>query len=75
MGGNIKGIEMEDKRWIDPRLLTVEEAGRYLSISPRTIYNQVSGKRFPIKPLRVGRSLRFDRYDLDKYIESLKTHG
>lgn len=56
------------------RLLSVEETADYLGISPRTIYNGVhrkAKKPFPIKPKRVGRLIKFDRRDLDRWIESL----
>jgi len=56
------------------RLLTVEEAAIYLGISPRSLYNGVhrkSKKPFPVKPKRIGRCVRFDRKELDAYIESL----
>lgn len=56
------------------RLLSVEEAATYLGLSPRTIYNGVarrSKKPFPIKPKRVGRLVKFDIRDLERYVESL----
>jgi len=56
------------------RLLSVEEAATYLGLSPRTIYNAVarrSKKPFPIKPKRVGRLVKFDIRDLERYVESL----
>lgn len=56
------------------RLLTVEEAGQYLGIAARTIYNQVapkSKKPFPVKPKRVGKLIRFDLRDLEQYVETL----
>jgi len=57
------------------RLLNVSETAEFLGISPRTIYNGVckkTKKPFPIKPLRIGKSLRWDIQDLEKYIFSLK---
>jgi excisionase family DNA binding protein len=54
------------------RLLTVKEAGDYLGISSRSIYNTLSAKKFPVKPLRLGRAIRFDIRDLDSYVEGLK---
>ena len=54
------------------RLLTVKEAGDYLGISARSIYNKLSARKFPIRPLRLGRAIRFDIRDLDSYIEELK---
>ncbi len=59
---------------MDKRLLTVEETAQYLGISPRTIYNTVgpkSKKPFPVRVKRIGKLLRFDIHDLDKYIQSL----
>lgn len=56
------------------RLLNVEETAFYLGISPRTIYNGIAPKSkrpFPIKPKRIGKLVRFDRKDLDEYVESL----
>ena len=59
---------------IEKRLLSVEEAAEYLGISPRTIYNAVAPKSknpFPVKPKRVGKLVKFDIRDLEKYVESL----
>jgi len=56
------------------RLLSAEETARYLGISVRTIYNRIGRKAekpFPVKPKRIGRLIRFDLQDLDRYIESL----
>ena len=56
------------------RLLSVEEAAEYLGISPRTIYNQVAPKakkKFPVKPRRIGKLVKFEISDLDQYVDSL----
>jgi len=56
------------------RLLSVVETAEYLGISPRTIYNQIAPKakkKFPIKPKRIGKLVKFEISDLDQYIESL----
>jgi predicted DNA-binding transcriptional regulator AlpA len=56
------------------RLISVEEAAKYLGISPRTIYNAVAPKSknpFPVKPKRVGKLVKFDIRDLERYVESL----
>jgi predicted DNA-binding transcriptional regulator AlpA len=68
-----KDTKKKDPRF--QRLLTVEETSSYLGISPHSIYNAVSpksAKEFPVKPLRLGRAIRFDVRDLDTYIEGLK---
>jgi excisionase family DNA binding protein len=54
------------------RLLSVKNTASYLGISPQTIYNALTTRKFPIQPLRLGRSVRFDVRDLDTYIEGLK---
>ena len=59
---------------IKRRLLSVEELAEYLGISPRTIYNRLGlkgKKRFPIRPKRIGRLVKFDLKDVEKYIDSL----
>ena len=56
------------------RLLSVEETAQYLGLSPRTIYNQIGRKAkkpFPIKPKRVGKLVKFDLQELEKYVDSL----
>jgi excisionase family DNA binding protein len=56
------------------RLLTVEQTAIYLGLSPRTIYNAVAPKSkapFPVKPKRIGKLVRFDIKDLDRYVDSL----
>lgn len=56
------------------RLLGVEETANYLGLSPRTVYNAVarkSKKPFPVKPKRIGKLVKFDIRDLERYVESL----
>lgn len=63
---------------VEPRLLTVAEAARYLGLSPRTLYNGVarkSAKRFPVRAKRIGRAVRFDKRELDAYLDSLGADG
>ena len=58
------------------RMLSVEETGVYLGLSAQTIYNGIapkSKKPFPVKPRRIGKCVRFDIKDLDRYIDSLGT--
>ncbi|MCX5884611.1 MAG: helix-turn-helix domain-containing protein [Proteobacteria bacterium] len=61
---------------MEKRLLSVEETASYLGLSPRTIYNGVapkSKKPFPVKPRRIGKLVKFDRLDLDRYVDSLQS--
>jgi excisionase family DNA binding protein len=52
----------EQDRW-----MTAEEAATYLGYVRRTIYELVREKDLPHK--RIGRTLRFRRSDLDRWIE------
>ena len=64
----------QKKQRVNKRLLSVGEAAFYLSISPRTLYSAVapkSKKPFPVKPKRMGKLVRFDIRDLDRYVDSL----
>lgn len=59
---------------IRPRLLSVEETARYLSLAPKTIRNRLGPKApdpFPVKPKRIGKRVLFDKKDLDRYIDQL----
>jgi excisionase family DNA binding protein len=58
----------------DKRLLSVKETAAYLGISERTIYNQIhrrAKKKFPVKPKRIGKLVKFDIRDLESFIDSL----
>ena len=64
----------KEKTEVSKRLLTVSEAARFLGISPRSLYNQTgpkSKKPFPVKPKRIGKSVRFDVLDLEKLVARL----
>jgi excisionase family DNA binding protein len=49
-----------------PRLLDVEQAARYIGLSPHTIYTMVSQRRIPY--VKVGRLTKFDLKALDAWI-------
>ena len=58
---------------IDPekRLLSIKETARILGMSERTLYNKVSPKSknpFPIRPKRFCGYVKFDRHELEKFI-------
>lgn len=62
---------MQDKP-IEKRLLSVEETANYIGLSSRTIYNQIGPKakrRFPVKPRRIGKLVKFDKKELDAWID------
>ena len=59
---------------IKNRLLTIEETAEVLKISPKSIRNQTgrrAKRRFPIKPVRLGRLVRFRVGDVVSFIEGL----
>jgi excisionase family DNA binding protein len=50
--------------------MTVKEAAQYLAVPPATLYARVWRKE--IRFVRLGRSVRFDKQDLDALIDSNK---
>ncbi|MDE3135745.1 MAG: helix-turn-helix domain-containing protein [Acidobacteriota bacterium] len=52
----------------EARLLTVQEAARYMAVSVSTLYGWVWQRRIPF--VKMGRALRFDLDDLKKFIET-----
>lgn len=57
---------------IEPRLLTVAEAARFLGCSEANVYGLIAAGDLP--SVRVGRrkGIRLDRQDLEAFIESRK---
>lgn len=49
------------------RLFNVEEAAQYIGLTPGTLYNMASRREIPT--VKVGRALRFDVLQLDRFIE------
>jgi excisionase family DNA binding protein len=49
-------------------LLNVQDAARYLAISPSTLYGWAWQRRIPF--VKVGRALRFDLADLREFIRA-----
>ena len=58
---------------VEPRLLNVRAAAAYLSTSAWTMRQLGWLKKIPV--VRFGRSVAFDRKDLDAYIERAKLAG
>jgi excisionase family DNA binding protein len=52
---------------LEPLLVTPEEAARLLSLSPRTLARLTAAGE--IRPVRAGRSVRYDRRELERWIE------
>jgi excisionase family DNA binding protein len=54
----------------EKRLLTIKEASEYLGISVNALYCRVYRRQIPF--VKIGKILRFDKIDLDKWIEKQK---
>jgi len=59
---------------MEKRLLGIEELGQYLGIRPQTIRNHLSAGNFPIPAKKVCGRIKFDRKDIEKYLDRLKPH-
>ena len=56
------------------RLWSAKETAEYFGISIRTLYNQTGRKskvKFPIKPKRIGKLLKFDGQECEEYVDSI----
>ncbi len=56
--------------WDEKRLVSVEEAAKYLGVQKSTIYSWAWRRKIP--SVKMGRRLLFDREDLDQMIEAGK---
>ena len=59
---------MENHAQYEP-LLDRKSAARYLSVSPGTLAVWDCTKRYDLKPLKIGRSVRYRRSALDQFLE------
>ena len=50
-------------------LMDRKTAARYLCVSPGTLAVWDCTKRYDLKPLKVGRSVRYRKSNLDKFVE------
>jgi len=57
-----KGGKMETSQF-----LTVREVAEYVRLKPLAIYRKVKSKEIPFK--RAGRSLRFDKEEIDQWMK------
>jgi predicted DNA-binding transcriptional regulator AlpA len=53
------------------KLLSVAELSDFIGLRPQTIYNKMSQGLFPIKHKKIGRLVKFDIKDINKYLSSL----
>ena len=55
---------------IEPRLLPIRDAAAYLGMSPRTLGRLAEKGEVP-QPVRLGRNRRWDRRELDRWLDRL----
>ncbi|MBW2647834.1 MAG: helix-turn-helix domain-containing protein [Deltaproteobacteria bacterium] len=58
---------------IVPRLIKPKDAAGYLAVSERTLWKLSQNNTIPV--VRMGRAVRYDRQDLDGFIQRAKTGG
>ena len=63
-------FQTRTEQTIEPLLLTVRQAAKVLSISERTLWSLTASGEIPA--VRFGRSVRYDRIDLRRWIERAK---
>ena len=59
------------KQHYPKRLLTVSEVAYALGLRPQTVYNKMSQGLFPIKYKKLGRLVRFEVKELERYLAGL----
>ena len=52
------------------RLLKAPELAEYIGTTTLNVYQMVSKKQIPF--VKIGRSVRFDKWDIDRFIEAHK---
>lgn len=58
-----------------PQLLTREQAADYIGVKPQTLALWACTGRYELPFIKVGRSVRYKRVDLDAFMESRRvTH-
>jgi len=57
-------------KMVKKRLLIVKEASEYLGITENALYCMVYRRQIPF--VKIGKRLKFDKIDLDKWIEKQK---
>jgi excisionase family DNA binding protein len=65
-----EGCNVNDQ-FQDKRLMSVQELAQYLGMSHWTVRAKIRNDEFPFKPRRLGRFLKFDIQEVDRYINNL----
>jgi excisionase family DNA binding protein len=56
---------------MEKRFLGVKELSEYIGIRPQTIYNKINGGDLPIPFKRVFGRIRFEKEDVDNFLDKL----
>jgi excisionase family DNA binding protein len=64
---------MDSSATITPRLIRPKEASAYIAVSERTLWKLTQTRAIPA--VRLGRAVRYDVVDLDRFIEKNKSQG
>ena len=56
------------------RFFDVKGLSQYMCVSPQTIYNEISKGNFPTPFRKIFGRIRFDREDVDHFLNKLPTH-
>lgn len=59
---------MQNAKAIEP-LLDRKSAAKYLKVSPGTLAVWDCTKRYNLRPIKVGRNVRYRKSDLDSFLE------
>ena len=60
---------------MERRLLGIEELGEYLGIKPQTIRNRLSNGTFPIPAKKICGRVKFDRKDVESFLEKMRSYN
>ncbi len=59
---------------MEKRLLGISELSEYIGIRPQTIRNRLSCGTFPIPAKKVCGRIKFDRREVENFLEKLKPY-
>ncbi len=57
---------------MEKRMMDIKDLAAYIGLRPQTIRNQISLGSFPIPTKKIGRLLKWDRKDVDRYLDRLQ---
>ncbi len=63
--------ELSSTMAMERRMLGINELADYIGLSPQTIRNKLTAGTFPIRTKRLGRLLKWDRRDVDRFLDRL----